>query len=399
MTLAFKGIRVLDFSQVVAGPVTGQLLCQLGAEIIKIERRDGDQLRALFKGGKEAEGHPSEAFATLNRGKRLISIDLKSEAGKAAAMRLAKDCDVVLENFRPGAMNRLGLDYDAFRAVKPDIIYCSISGFGQEGPASLRPAYDGVIQATSGMMMGNGHAETGPTRASYLPVDHSTGFMAAFAISSALLRKERTGEGQRVDVAMIDTALFFQSCNMSRYLAGGGTPPLMGNRSGVGWPVSDCFRTTDGHIVPSAAAMKQALAILDVIGLPHSIIDDYEKVSPLSDEATAISNSIRAIFEQNSCDHWISALTERGVPVERVLDLDDAAKMEQLQHRDILRAPTVEDGSACDLVYGGVFLANEDGPEVRGKVAEIGAETVGVLSESGFSDDEIDALRAAGAIV
>lgn len=399
MSLAFDGIRVLDFSQVIAGPVTSQLLRQLGAEVIKIESTAGDQMRGLFRGGREAPDQPSEAFATLNRGKRSIALDLKSEAGRETALRLVKSCDVVLENFRAGAIERLGLGYDVMREIKPDIIYCSISGFGQKGPLAQRPAYDGVIQAISGMMMANGHPETGPTRAGFLPVDHSTGFMGAFAVASALLRRERTGKGQRIDLAMIDTALFFQSTNFSRWLSGGGSPPLIGNRSTVGTPTSNCFKASDGHILVATATRKQAVAFLDVLELPHALLDEYAQHHQMSAEALAIEERIKERFLTNTSEHWMTALNASGVPVEKVQDIDEVVQMEQLGHRNVLRKPKPEDASTSEFVFGGAFLANEDAPDTTGRVTPPGAETVPVLQEFGFSEAEIEALKEAGAIL
>lgn len=398
MSLAFEGVRVLDFSQVIAGPMASLLLRQLGAEVIKIESRGGDQMRGLFRGKNEPPEGSSEAFANLNRGKRSVSIDLKSEAGREAIFRIAERCDVVLENFRPGAMTRLGLTYDAFKAVKPDIIYCSTSGFGQVGPLSERPAYDSVIQAISGMMTGNGHPETGPTRTNYMPVDFTTGFIAAFAISSALLRRSKTGEGQRIDIAMLDVALQILSPAMSRYLASGDLPPLFGNRSPTGWPTSDCFATLDGHILTATALRSQAVSLMNVIGLPPALLDEYMDLPIDSPRALEIVQMIRDGFKGETSREWCARLASASVPAEMVQDLDEVAEMEHLRARQILREPTAEDKSDARFVYGGLFLANADGPSTQGASPETGGETIKVLQESGFSDAEIAALREAGAL-
>ena len=201
---AFTGIRILDFTQVLAGPFATQQLAQLGADVIKIEQRDlGDITRGLMSTG--ADGM-APSFLTCNLGKRSLTLDLKHARAKQIIHQLVATSDAVVENFKPGTIERLGFGYEALRAIKPDLIYASISGYGQSGPKSELPAFDGAIQAASGMMSVSGHPDTGPVRTGYFSVDMSTALNAAFAISAALFRRHQTGEGQRVDVSMMDTA-------------------------------------------------------------------------------------------------------------------------------------------------------------------------------------------------
>ena len=204
--LAFSDVRILDFSQVLAGPFAVMQLALLGADVIKVEQPViGDSTRGLMSEGQDESMSP--AFMGMNLNKKSLTLDLKKPEAINIISRLIPDIDVVVENFKGGTMRRMGLDYDALRKINPDLIYCSVTGYGQTGAKAADDAYDGAIQASSGMMSQNGHPETGPTRTGYMPVDMSTALNTAFAISAALYRKVRTGKGQYIDVAMMDTAI------------------------------------------------------------------------------------------------------------------------------------------------------------------------------------------------
>ena len=216
---ALTGVRILDFSQVLAGPFATQQLAQLGAQVIKIEQPvGGDMTRGLMSANSDGM---APSFLSANLGKRSLALDLKNPDAREIIHKLVAQADVVVENFKPGTIERLGYGYEALRAIKPDLVYASISGFGQTGPRAGLPAFDGAIQAYSGMMSISGHAETGPVRSGYFAVDMSTALNAAFAITAALLRRANTGEGQRVDISMLDTALFMQAPQMTGYLVTG----------------------------------------------------------------------------------------------------------------------------------------------------------------------------------
>ena len=207
MSQAFEGVRIIDFTQVFAGPFAVMQLALLGAEVIKVEQPGtGDQTRGLMNA--DAANGASPSFLTMNLNKQSLTLNLKSPEADNIIKALVATADVVVENFTAGTMDTMGFGFEALRAIKPDLIYCSISGYGQTGPKAGEAAYDGAIQAASGMMSQNGHPETGPTRTGFMPVDMSTAMHAAFAIASALHRKAKTGQGQQIDLAMMDTALF-----------------------------------------------------------------------------------------------------------------------------------------------------------------------------------------------
>ena len=214
---AFSGVRILDFSQVLAGPFAVMQLALQGADVIKVEQpRTGDSTRGLMNEGQDDSMSPS--FMGMNLNKKSLTLNLKKPDALNIISKLIPNTDVVVENFKSGTMGRMGLDYESLKIMKPDLIYCSVTGYGQTGVKATDPAYDGAIQASSGMMSQNGHPETGPTRTGYMPVDMGTALNTAFAISAALHRKAKTGRGQLIDVAMMDTAIVMQAAQYSNWL-------------------------------------------------------------------------------------------------------------------------------------------------------------------------------------
>ena len=242
MPQAFEGIRIIDFSQVLAAPFAVMQLALLGAEVIKIEQPvGGDQTRGLMNIGEDQGLSPS--FLAMNLNKQSLTLNLKTPQAVEIIKQLIATTDVLVENFKAGTMERMGLGYDDLKAIKPDLIYCSVTGYGQTGPKAGEAAYDGAIQASSGMMSQNGHAQTGPTRTGYMPVDMSTGLNTAFSISAALFRRANTGLGQRIDVAMMDTAIVMQAPQYSNFLNQGNLLGLMGNASPTRQPTANVFAT------------------------------------------------------------------------------------------------------------------------------------------------------------
>ncbi len=398
----FEGIRILDFSQVIAGPVASQLLNASGAQIIKIEAPGkGDQLRSMVLSPHQDRSRDSAAFNAVNRGKQSICLDLKSAPGRQVALRMAALSDVVIENFRPGVMSRLGLDYASIKAVRQDIIYCSLSGYGQTGPLSARPAYDSAIQAASGMMSNTGHPETGPTRTGYTPVDVSAGMLAGFAVSSALLRRERTGEGQYLDVAMLDAAMMLQVTSVAASLDDGGSAGLNGNASPAHSLTADCFPTKDGSILLSALIPAHGHAVMRCLNLPESIWDEYRQLPADAAQAIQYHQQVGAVFASKESAYWADQFLPLGIAFERVNSVREATELEQQAFRNILDRPKPVERSgptAHRATYGGAFMANADGPDVNGADSPaLGEHTQNVLETLGFKAEEIAALSSAGA--
>ncbi|MFZ8974567.1 MAG: CaiB/BaiF CoA transferase family protein, partial [Pseudomonadales bacterium] len=264
MNQSFEGIRILDFTQVFAGPFGVMQLALLGASVIKIEQPgNGDQTRGLMNASNDQD--MSAAFATMNLNKRSLTLNLKHPDAINIVHQLVRTSDVVVENFTAGTMERLGLDYQRLRQIKPDLIYCSITGYGQTGPKAGEAAYDGAIQAASGMMSQNGHNETGPTRTGYMPVDMATALNTAFVIASALHRKQRSGLGQYLDAAMLDTAILLQASQFSNFLNQGQLLGLLGNASPTRAPTADVFATSDGVIQITALKPNQVAKLFEAI--------------------------------------------------------------------------------------------------------------------------------------
>ena len=288
MPQAFEGIRIIDFSQVLAAPFAVMQLALLGAEVIKIEQPvGGDQTRGLMNIGEDQGLSPS--FLAMNLNKQSLTLNLKTPQAVDIIKQLIATTDVLVENFKAGTMERLGLGYDDLKAIKPDLIYCSVTGYGQTGPKAGEAAYDGAIQAASGMMSQNGHEQTGPTRTGYMPVDMSTGLNTAFSISAALFRRANTGLGQRIDVAMMDTAIVMQAPQYSNFLNQGNLLGLMGNASPTRQPTANVFATKDSFVQIVALRQPQVeklfaaleashLLELKAFASPQARLDNYIEV-------------------------------------------------------------------------------------------------------------------------
>ena len=397
MSLALSGYRVVDFTQVFAGPYATQQLAQLGAEVIKIEPPGtGDTTR----GGliEPAKNRIPASFVACNLGKQSITLNLKHAEGKAIAERLIASADAVVENFRPGVMKRLGLDYDTARTLKPDIVYCSVSGYGQSGPKSGRPAFDGAIQADSGMVSLNGHPDTGPIRAGYFAVDMATAMNTAFAITAALLRRERTGQGQHIDVAMLDTALGLIGPQMATYLANGTIPELMGNRSPTGQPTANVFPTADGHLQVVGLKDNHCKLMYEVLGL-QELGERFPTARDRIKNAAEISGVLFERFATQSSAHWHDALLEAGVPVSMVRTLDEVAADPQLEGRRALTEVPLTNGSSERIrMFAGGHQANEDAPTVSASAPTLGEHNDSVMKQLGLSDADIGRLRDNGVI-
>jgi crotonobetainyl-CoA:carnitine CoA-transferase CaiB-like acyl-CoA transferase len=323
-----EGFRVLDLTHVLAGPCATHHLRCLGAEVIKIERPEtGDPMRSL-KMQPEHGGLPP-GFRALNAGKKSVVADLATAAGRAAVLQLAETADVFVENFRPGVARRLGLGPEDLRAVRPDIIYCSISGWGQSGPNSQFGAYDHVIQAATGMMSLQGNqTDTAPVKVGFPVIDIATGISAAEAILAALIRRLRGDTGPiTLDVSMVDSALALMAGPAASTLATGRAPDRVGNRGFVGSPGAETFATSDGHISVAANTMGQFVTLCRLLGRPELAAPPFVPAGLAAGDFLAnlanppLRRDLAQAFAAAKAADLEVALNAAGVPAARVRDL------------------------------------------------------------------------------
>lgn len=395
-----EGIRVLDLTNVLAGPFCSYQLALLGADVIKVETpRTGDLARQLGASPDLSSKLMGASFLAQNANKRSITINLKSEKGKDALRRLVATTDVLVENFRPGVMTRLGLGYEELRAVNPGLIFCAISGFGQEGPMRGAPAYDQIVQGLSGVMSITGDRDSAPLRVGYPVCDSIGGITAAFAIGSALVRKGRTGEGAFIDVSMLDSTLATMGWVVSNHLIAGQEPVPMGNDNFTAAP-SGAFRTGDGLLNIAANKQEQFVALMKLIDR-EDLIDDprfahREDRKRHRDELTA---ELEAGLAGKSAAEWERLLNGIGVPAGRVLSVPEALALDQVQDRKLVEELGDFEvlGKPLHLITAGYRLG-DGGQRLHYPPPELGEHTDEVLKSVGYSAAEIADLREAAAI-
>ena len=320
----FAGIHILDFTQVFAGPFGSYQLALLGADVIKIERPGGDDMRRGPPNKDWSARNLSTGFMGINCNKRFLALDLTKPKSIEIVGRLAAKADVVMENFRPGVMDKLGIGHAALSVINPRLIYCAVSGFGQNGPERATAAYDGKIQAMSGIMSVTGHPGEGPMRAGFAICDAIGGMTAAFAVSSALYQRTHTGRGQLVDVAMLDASLAFLSSFVTDYTVGGHVQGQSGNRAQSRLPTADVFKVKGGHILLAVNNEKQFGALARAIGLPDLAKDPRFRDWParVANDA-ALRTIIEAAFASDDDKTWEARLTKGDVPCSRVWRIDE----------------------------------------------------------------------------
>lgn len=398
MTQAFVGIRILDFTQVLAGPFGVMQLALLGAEVIKIEQPvTGDQTRGLMNDG---EPGMSPSFMTCNVNKKSMTLNLKAPEAAEIIQRLVAGADVLVENFKAGTMERLGFGYDELKKIRPDLVYCSLTGYGQNGPRAGDAAYDGAIQAASGMMSQTGHPSTGPTRTGYMPVDMATALNAAFSISAALYRRLATGEGQRIDLAMLDTAIVAQAAQYSNYLNAGTLVGLGGNASPTRQPAGDVFETRDGYIQVTALRDNQVAGLLKAIGAADRLDDPrFATADGRLENPELVKTVVREGLITKPTAWWMQHLAAAGVPVAEVRTLPEVMEDPQLAYRGVFETlPSPLDPSRPVHVVKAGFITDRDGPRIRSGPPVLGAQTTEILRDAGYSSNDIESFREKGVI-
>lgn len=399
MAQAFEGIRILDFTQVLAGPFAVMQLGLLGAEVIKVEQPEtGDQTRGLMNLDDNQGMSPS--FMTCNINKKSMTLNLKSEKAAGIVKRLVESTDVLVENFKTGTMERMGLGYETLSAIKPDLIYCSLTGYGQTGPKAAAAAYDGAIQASSGMMSQTGHPETGPTRTGYMPVDMSTALNTAFAISASLYRRSVTGAGQYIDMAMMDTAIVMQAAQYSNFLNQGNLVGLMGNASPTRQPTANVFPTSDGFIQVTALRQPQVQTLFDKTGRAEDFSrPEFHTPEARIDNSSRVHDLLSEGLRKNTTQFWMKELGDAGIPVAEVRELPEVVEDEQFDDRGVfeqLPSPVSPDTDIHVIKAG--YITDADGPAIRHGPPLLGEHTDEILEGVGFNADQRQKLRDDGVI-
>jgi len=327
VVLPLEGIRVADFSHVMAGPYATHLLRLMGAEIIKIEvPGKGDAMRNY--GADRRYDGMAPAFIAVNAGKKSIALDLKDPEQRQIARQIVSRCDVLVENFRPGVIDRLQLGYQAVRELRSDIIYCSISGYGQTGPLRDWPAIDNIVQATSGMMSLGGDPGDPPMRVGFPVVDTLTGQTAAYAILGALLRRERTGRGDYIDVAMFDASLSFMASAVVPYLVTGKALERTGNTGYSGQPTSALFTTADNRLISLGVVQQhQFVALAELLGRKDWLKDPiFADPEARRANAAAVQEALAAELRNRDAAEWERVMSAAGIPCGMVREVSEAAE-------------------------------------------------------------------------
>ncbi len=388
------GIRVLDFSRVIAGPACTQSLADMGAEVIKIEDPDGGDDGRRLAGPKV--GPQTHFFLAFNRGKKSVALDIGTPEGQAIIARLLSDCDVLVENFRPGVMKRFGLDYASLKARHPRLVYLSVSAYGQTGPMADRPGFDPVLQAESGMMALTGDPDGPPMRHALSIIDTLTAVHATSAILAALYARRDTGRGQHIDLALFDVAIAALGNAGLYYLSSGTQPPRSGNAHMTSTP-TNAFPTSNGLLYMAVANQKLFAEMCRSIGHPEWIDDPrFATTASRTQNRPALFALMNAVLATDTKENWARRL--RHLPVGPVRDLAEALESEEVAARGMVRSmhhPDVGDFRVLGSVYrlSDTPVGTDEPPPL------LGEDSDRVLRDlAGCDDTAIAALRAKGVV-
>ncbi len=389
-----SGVRVLDLTNVLSGPFATLHLALLGAEVIKIENpKDGDLARKLGVMPALNDQLMGTSFLAQNANKKSVTLNTKTSEGREIFRKLAKTADVLVENFRPDVMDRLGLGYKTLSGINPRLVYCSISGFGQTGPDAFKPAYDQIIQGLSGVMDINGDERLNPLRAGFPICDTVGGLNAAFAIMAALYHREHSGKGQFIDIAMLDSIMPLMGWVAANLLIAGQKPAPMGNDNFTAAP-SGTFKTLDGYINIAANKQEQWESLCDVVGIVDLKADPrFEKRDIRKKNRKLLTPLIEEKLAQRSTAEWVDLLNAKDVPSGAILSLEAALNQPQIRHRAILKEVT-EQGIGTLKLFGLAAQFSDTPGELNAPPPRLSAHTAEVLAALGIKDEEFAALKA-----
>ena len=395
-----RGVRVLDLTNVLSGPYATYQMAMLGAEVIKVENPDGGDLARKLGASPALNAQMmGTSFLAQNAGKKSVTIDLKHPDGKALFRELLATADVVVENFRPKVMERLGFGYEAVKAIRPSIVYCSISGFGQDGPMSGNPAYDQIVQGLSGVMSITGDAQSAPLRVGYPLCDTLGGIGAAFAIASALFRRERTGQGCYIDLSMLDATISALGWAVSNYLIAGVEAKPIGNQNMTAAP-SGAFRCADGQINIAANKQEQFERLCALIDRPDLAADPrFAEREARKANRAALNAVLDEALSARSAEEWETLLNANGIPAGRILSVPEILAHPQIAARDLVHEiPMGQRGLDNVRVVRAGFALGDGQPGARSAPPVLGADNEAIFGELGRDGAALEGLRAAGAI-
>ena len=393
--LPLMGLKVLDVSQVMAGPYSCMLLADMGADVIKVEPPgNGDQTRGAM--GFKMKGPDSMGFLNMNRNKRSIAINLKSEAGKAILFKLVKEADILVENYRPGVMKRLGVGYEVMSKINPALVYVSISGFGQSGPWAMRPGFDLMAQAMSGIMSVTGNGDGKPVKAGVPVADIGCALFATYAALSAYIGAKNTGQGQYIDASLFDSALAFSIWDTSEYWGTGNPPVALGTANRMTAPYQ-AVKAKDGYFVMGATNNKLWQLLCGILERPDLLQKvEYQTIAGRLGQREQLIQELENSFALKSADEWIDLLLEHGIPAGPILDYPQAFESEHGRHRQMrIEIDHPLEGKVPNIGFAVKMQGTPQ--EVRRHPPLLGEHTQEVLMQAGFTPDEIKTLEEQGA--
>jgi crotonobetainyl-CoA:carnitine CoA-transferase CaiB-like acyl-CoA transferase len=390
---ALEGLRVLDVTQVMAGPFCAMVLADLGADVVKIEPPSGDSTRQMPGG----VGTESPSFNAVNRGKRSVVVDMKRPEGRALVARLARSADILVENYRPGVMAALGLDYATLSAANPGLIYASVSGYGQTGPQRQKGGFDLIAQGIAGIMSVTGQPGGAPVKAGVPLTDLGAGLFALVGILAALELRHRTGTGQHVETSLVDAGVALSVWEATEYFAGGELPGPLGSAHRMNAPYQ-AMRCADGYVTIGAANQRLFLKLCEVLGHPEwASMPEYADNASRVRHRDQLAQRIEAVMSSESCEHWITRLDQNDIPCGPINTYAQVFADPQVVAREMV--VNVEHPALGSIrALGSPIKMSATPPNVRRRAPLLAENTDAVLHEAGLSKSEIDELRRLGAI-